>query len=245
MEKVFYNMKRIDLSVIVPCYNEEKNIPLIVKRFNKVIKKNINAELILVNNGSNDESSEVIKKLSNKYIFLRSIKIKKNIGYGNGIFQGLKQAKGEFICWTHADMQTDLADTIKALEIITKSNNPKKTYVKGKRYGRPITDSFFTFGMSTIETVYLGKFLYDINAQPNLFHNSLLELMKNPPKDFSFDLYMYYLAKKKNYKIIKFPVLFGKRIYGKSAWNDGIRARIKFIKRTILFSIKLKKTITK
>ena len=75
-------------------------------------------------------------------------------------------------------------------------NYPEKIYIKGKRYGRPIIDKLVnTLGMSIFETLMLGKIMYDINAQPNIFNKSLLEKMKNPPKDFSFDLYVYYIAK--------------------------------------------------
>ena len=100
-----------------------------------------------------------------------------------------------------------------------------------------------TIGMSIFETVILGEFVYDINAQPNIFHKSLLILMKDPPKDFAFDLYSYYLAKKNKYKIIRFPVLFPRRIYGESKWNTGWKARIKFIKRTMIFTFELKKRL--
>jgi len=67
--------------------------------------------------------------------------------------------------------------------------------------------------------------------------------MKNPPTDFAFDLYVYYIAKKNNYEIKRFPVFFGKRIFGESAWNTGWKARIKFTKRTIEFTFKLKKLL--
>ncbi len=94
--------------------------------------------------------------------------------------------------------------------------------------------------MSIFETLILRRALYDINAQPNLFHKSFLRFMKNPPIDFSFDLYAYYIAKKENYKVVRFPVYFGKRLYGHSAWDFGLSSKIKFIKRTIKFTFELK-----
>lgn len=188
-------MARIDLSVVVPCYNEEKNIPLVVDRFRKVLPKKVNVELVLVDNGSSDGSNKLIKSYVKKYKFIQIAHVKKNIGYGFGIWSGLKKAKGEYVCWTHADMQTDPHDPIRGYEIIKKQKNPKKCYVKGTRKGRSLFDTFFTSCMSLFETVYLGTFLFDINAQPNLFHRSFLKKTPNPPKDFSFDLYYYYIAK--------------------------------------------------
>ena len=235
-------MRKIKFSLVIPCYNEEKNIPLIIEKLKEILNRT-DLEIILVDNGSVDGSHEIIKNYSKKYKAIKMVYIKKNIGYGFGIFSGLKTAKGEFIGWTHADLQTDPIDYLRAYEIIKDQKEKEKIYVKGKRYGRPISDSFFTFGMSIFATIFLKKFLYDINAQPNLFHRSFLRLVKEPPKDFSFDLYFFYLAKINGYNCIRFPVFFGKRLYGNSKWNFGIKSRIKFIKRTIIFILNLKKYI--
>ena len=97
--------------------------------------------------------------------------------------------------------------------------------------------------MSIIETLLLKTFLHDINAQPNLFHRNFLKLLKNPPTDFSFDLYSYYIAKKNKYQIIKFPVLFTQRLHGQSHWNINFSEKWKFIKRTFDYSLKLKQRI--
>lgn len=232
----------MQLSIILPCYNEEKNIPLILERFNKFIKIE-DIELILVNNGSTDCSDEVFKKLIPKYSFARYVKIELNEGYGNGITQGLKSAKGEYLCYTHADMQTDPADVLKALEIIVKSPNPENSFVKGDRKGRDFFDQFFTLGMSSFETLYLRTKLWDINAQPNLFHRSFFKSLNKIPKDFSLDLYLLYMAKKRKLNVIRFDVIFPPRIHGESSWNKGFASKWKFIKRTINFSIKLKKEL--
>ena len=227
------------LSIVIPCYNEEKNIPLILERFNEVIKRD-DIEVILVNNGSTDNSESVFNELLPKYPFAKCVKVEVNQGYGYGILQGLQAAKGEYIGWTHADMQTDPNDVIKALEIIEKTN-VKKVFVKGNRKGRPFFDVFFTFGMGCFETLLMGEFLWDINAQPNIFSRELFENWQNPPFDFALDLFALYEAKKQGFKIIRFPVLFPERIYGTSHWNTSLKAKWKFIKRTFEFSFKLKK----
>ncbi len=231
------------LSIIVPCYNESKNIPLILEKFNSVIKRD-DIEVILVNNGSTDNSELILNELVPNYKFARVLKVELNQGYGFGITFGLNVAKGEFIGYTHADMQTDPADPIKALEIIEKQKNPKNCFVKGYRKGRPLFDQFFTIGMSLFETLYLKTKLWDINAQPNIFHKSFFNSIKNTcPKDFSLDLYFLYMAQKKNLKIVRFDVVFPARIHGESSWNTGLSSKWKFIKRTIDFSLKLKKEL--
>ena len=228
------------LSVIVPCYNEAKNIPLILEKFAGIIKRP-DIEILFINNGSKDTSQEVFDFLIPKYTFAKVVKIEVNQGYGFGITTGLCEAKGEYIGYMHADMQTDPRDPIKALEIIERQPNSENCFVKGDRIGRSIFDQFFTMGMSLFETIYLNTKLWDINAQPNIFHRSFFESIKdNCPKDFSLDLYFLYMAKKKKLNIIRFDVMFPDRMFGSSNWNTGVASKWKFIKRTIQFSRKLK-----
>ena len=231
------------LSIVVPCYNEAENIPLILERFRAVIVRD-DVEVILVDNNSSDNSKVVLAELLPKYNFARSV-FEPSAGYGNAILAGLRAGRGEYLGWTHADMQTDPKDTIRALEIMEDAGSPKDIYVKGRRHGRPLMDVVFTFGMSVFETMYMRRVLFDINAQPNIFHKTFFEKWKNPPGDFAFDLYALYLAKTMNIRIVRFPVIFPKRIHGASTWNTGFASKWKFIKRTFRFSVELKKRLAK
>lgn len=227
------------LSVVVPCYNEAKNIPLILEKFDRVMKRN-DVEVILVNNGSTDDSQQIMEQLVPQYAFARIVKVEVNQGYGYGILSGLREAHGEYIGWTHADMQTDPYDAIKALDIIEQKGSPQPIYVKGDRKNRPLFDQLFTTGMSIFESVYLQEKLHDINAQPNIFHRTFFESWEAPPFDFSLDLYALYQARKQKLDIVRFDVIFPERVHGESSWNNGLKAKYKFIKRTLDFSKKLK-----
>lgn len=228
------------LSVVIPCYNEADNIPLILNRFQEVFDGE-SIEIILVNNGSTDSSAAVLEKLLPAYPFARTTLVPVNQGYGFGILSGLKEADGNYIGWTHADMQTDPADIVRAYHVLEENGWSDKLFIKGARQGRSFGDRFFTFGMGVFETIYLGKKMYDINAQPNIFPHSFYETWKNPPYDFSLDLYALYLAGVQGLQVKRIPVCFPPRIHGESHWNSGIAAKWKFIKRTIDFSVKLKK----
>lgn len=232
--------KDIELSLVIPVFNEEKNLPLLVEKFSKIAEKKEVEFLLVEDSGSSDKTREKLKELARKHKFIKPV-LTNERGYGVSIYNGLKQGRGKYLAWTHADLQTDPQDALEALELIQKKGDT--TFVKGKRYGRPLADRFFTLGMSLFETASLKKGMYDINAQPNLFHKSFLKLMVDPPKDFSFDLYAYYLAKKHGYEVVRFPVYFGKRIYGHSAWNFGLSSRFKFIMRTMKFTKELKKKL--
>lgn len=233
------------LSVVVPCYNESKNISLILDRFSQVIDRP-DVHLLLVDNGSTDESQAVLAERVPKYSFARTFRVPVNQGYGYGILQGLQQVSSdsEFIGWTHADMQTDPADILRALKIVEEKGNSPRIYVKGLRHGRAVSENVFTLGMSIFETMLLGVTLWDINAQPNIFHHTFFESWKDPPHDFSLDLYTLYQARKNGFDLIRFDVKFPPRVYGESKWNTGMAARWKFIKRTLTFSFELKRRLS-
>ena len=230
------------LSIVLPVHNEEKNIPLIGKKYQKLSKKFAHELIFVEDSGSSDGTRTQIEKLATIDPRIRFIFTKQK-GYGYSIRNGLKKAQGEYVCWTHADLQTDLGDALRAYEIMIASAEPKKTFIKGQRYGRPAFDTFFTVGMSVLETVTLKTLMHDINAQPNLFHQSFLKHLNNAPGDFSFDLFAYYQAKKLGYTMKRFPVNFAKRIHGHSHWNTSWKEKWKFIKRTLEFTNRLKKTI--
>ena len=228
----------MDVSLIIPCFNEAKNLPVLISRCKDLIEK-YPVEIILVDNGSTDDSSMLIAK----YPFVKLVKVKKNEGYGNGILEGLNNASGEILAWTHADLQTDPNDLVRGLELVLASTNPQRLFLKGRRYGRSFFDVIFTFGMSVFETILLQKPMWDINAQPTIFHKSFFQIWKNPPKDFSLDLYVYFMAKKSKLVIKRFPVKFSKRLHGTSNWNSSLLGKYKFIKRTLSYSFNLKRKL--
>lgn len=227
-------------SLIIPCYNEAANLPLLLNRCFSVIKDSL-TEVILVDNGSTDDSPNVLNKLLPQYPGCRSIRVEVNQGYGFGILSGLRSAQGEILGWTHADLQTDPQDTLTGLSLFNQYG--PNIFVKGRRYGRPMGDVLFTIGMSAFETLLLHKPLWDINAQPTLFSRQFFNTWKNPPHDFSLDLYAYYQAKQANLLIKRFPVHFAERAHGVSHWNINWAAKRKFIQRTIDYSLQLRKTI--
>lgn len=228
-------------SLVIPCYNEAANLPLLLEHCKELAVRS-DVEVVLVDNGSTDSTKEVLENLLPKYPGCRSVRVEKNQGYGCGIVSGLKAAKGEILGWTHADMQTDPQDALFGLELFGKHGD--EIFVKGRRYGRPFMDVVFTFGMSIFETVLLTRPMWDINAQPTMFSRNFFESWTNPPDDFSLDLYAYYQAQRCGLKVYRFPVRFGERAHGVSHWNVNWAAKRKFIRRTVDFSLQLKKKIS-
>ena len=228
------------LSIIIPCYNEELSIPKLIDNCMNIINNNI--EIIIVDNGSIDNTFKILNK-SNLPHNIVPIRIEKNIGYGNGILTGLNHANGEVLSWTHADLQTDLSDVIKGYNLYKKELLNKICVVKGKRKKRNLFDAFFTFLMGLYCSILLGKWLYDINAQPKIFHRSFLEKFEKAPLDFSLDLYVLYFFSLNKINIKSIPVFFNKRQYGVSKGGGTLKGKFKLIKRTLSYIHHLKKSL--
>ena len=160
------------------------------------------------------------------------------------IMSGLRVARGEFLAWTHADMQTDPADVLKGFEKLLAARDPQNAFLKGRRIARNPLDAFFTFGMSCISSACLGLWLHDINAQPKMFSRRFYETMKSPPDDFSLDLYVYYLARKSGMEFLIQPVDFAKRRHGEAKGGGTLAGKWRLIKRTWAYIFKLRCEIT-
>lgn len=221
-----------NISIIIPCYNESENLIEIINKCQSITHYNndLNIEFVLVDNGSTDNSLEILTE--KKYSNIKIVHVKKNIGYGNGIIQGLKVASNSILSWTHADLQTDISDIISGLKFI----NNDFTLIKGKRIKRSFFPKILSLGMSMYTYLVLGIWVNEINAQPKIFKKTFFEdVVDNAPLDFSLDLYFCINALKKG-NVIEFPVYFKKRIFGEAKGGGGsISQRFKIIKRTIKF----------
>lgn len=145
------------VSVIIPCYNEALNLPELISQLEFLTKQN-NVEFILVNNGSTDDTLNILAKYIIPYIHV--VNLESNAGYGGGIKAGLKLAQGEFIGWIHADLQYSIVDS---LSIINDLGEEK--FLKGKRYGRTFLQSATSIAMSFFESILL------VNAYMRLMLN--------------------------------------------------------------------------
>lgn len=227
------------LSIVIPCYNELDSIDILIDKLFKILRNDI--EIILVDNGSTDGTYDKLENL-NLPENIKVLKIIKNLGYGNGIIQGLKITEGEIVSWTHADLQTDPADVIKGYEKYQQDLINKKCIVKGKRKRRSFNEQIITLGMSLYCSIILSEKLFDINAQPKLFHRSFIDLLASPPLDFSLDLYLLYFFKKQKVKINSIPVYFDKRVHGEAKGGGGnFFGKIRVIINTVKYVYKLKK----
>lgn len=234
------------LSIILPCFNEQENLEFLFNSLDSIANNDKVLEIILVNNGSTDNSSEVFEQelAKRKCTKFKVVVVENNIGYGYGILTGLRTAKGSILSITHADRQTDPMDVLKAYEIYN-SKGDLNLLVKGYRKNRKISEVVFSYGMGLLASMVLGTRLTEINAQPKLFSRAFFDrIEKDAPNDFSLDLYFLYHAKKKG-QIIDFPVYFSKRVAGEAKGGSGSSFKVKWklIKRSFMYIFELNKSI--
>lgn len=224
-------------SLVIPCYNEAGNIPLLLARCKDLLSEP-GIEVVLVDNGSTDHTAAVLADLLPNHPGCRCVRVARNRGYGFGILSGLSAASGGTLGWTHADMQTDPHDSLRGLELFERHG--ENIFVKGRRHGRSLTDVSFTVAMSVFETLLLSRPFWDINAQPTMFSKVFYHSWRDPPHDFSLDLYAYNHALCWKLPVHRFPVRVGARACGTSHWNVSWAARRRLIARTVNFSLGLR-----
>lgn len=230
-----------NLSIIIPCYNESKNLEKLITTIENELKRiNYVIEVILVNNGSTDDTQNKINELLKDNKVIKAVQITKNIGYGNGILVGLSYARNNFIGWTHADLQCDFNDCLKGFDILYKHTlqNNGDYLLKGKRLNRTFLDYFFTKLMSIFVSFFCKVDLDDINAQPKIFPKKLYNLFNNPPKDFLLDFYLMNLSIKNNYKVLNLDVNFLERLHGKAKGGGSFFGKIKLSIRTAYYILR-------
>ncbi len=113
------NKKQINLSVIIPVFNEQKTIVEILDKLNN-LKKFCNLEIIVINDGSSDNTKNIIN--DNKNLYTRSIHLNKNYGKGKAVIEGLKYCTLEYVIIQDADLEYNPDDIVEFLKEAEKFN---------------------------------------------------------------------------------------------------------------------------
>ena len=136
-------MKKI--SIVVPCYNEEKALPIFYKEITKITKqmKKVDFEFIFVDDGSKDKTLEVTKKLNKKDKRVRYVSFSRNFGKEAGMYAGLKASTGDYVAIMDADLQDPPFLLPKMYKAIVEEGYDSAATRRVTRKGEPIIRSFF------------------------------------------------------------------------------------------------------
>ena len=119
------------LSLVIPCYNEEKTLRSIVEQVLLLRNRSVDLELVIVDDCSRDNSLEVARQLGNEYPGIKVVHHEKNRGKGAALRTGFLEATGDYVGIQDADMEYDPADYLTLLRVIREEN---ADVVYGSRY---------------------------------------------------------------------------------------------------------------
>ena len=159
------------LSVVLPCYNEEKNIEHAVRDVQSWMREDgIEGEIIVVNDGSYDGSRQVLERLRRECPSLKVIHREKNGGYGIAVRDGCDKAAQEWIAFMDSDGQFHAKDL--ALLALHTKDYP---FVTGRRLKRadPFLRNVFGKLLALMNWVVLGLWVRDINCGMKIFRRSV------------------------------------------------------------------------
>lgn len=134
------------VSIIVPCFNEEKALPLFYEELQKDIKNfpdDVSFEIIFINDGSKDNTLQVIKDLNKKDDRIKYVSFSRNFGKESAIFAGLEHASGDFVTLMDADLQDPPSLLLEMYNFVTKEDYDAVGTRRINRKGEPIIRSFF------------------------------------------------------------------------------------------------------
>jgi len=125
----------MDISVVVPLYNEVESLPELTSWIGRVMAaNNFSYEVILIDDGSTDGSWELIEKLCNENAHLKGIKFRRNYGKSAGLFCGFEQAEGNVVITMDADLQDSPEEIPELYRLITEEKFDLVSGWKKKRY---------------------------------------------------------------------------------------------------------------
>ncbi|RGL00549.1 glycosyltransferase family 2 protein [Prevotella disiens] len=190
----------MDISVIVPLYNEDESLPELYSWICRVMNENhFTYEIIFVNDGSTDNSWNVIEELTKKDENVRGIKFRRNYGKSPALYCGFKAAKGDVVITMDADLQDSPDEIPKLYRMITKDGFDLVSGYKQKRYdplSKTIPTKLFNATARKISGV---KNLHDFNCGLKAYKN---EVVKNIEVYGEMHRYIPYLAKEAGFKKI-------------------------------------------
>ncbi len=159
----------IDISVVVPLYNEEESLPELVAWINRVVTdEGLSCEIIFINDGSTDSSWSVVKSLREEYEgLIRAMSFSRNYGKSAALYHGFKMAEGEVVFTMDADLQDSPDEIPEMRRMILEENFDLVSGWKRRRYdpvGKRLPSKFFNFTARVVSGIKLHDFNCGLKA---------------------------------------------------------------------------------
>jgi len=204
------------ISIILPTHNQEEHIGAIVDEYIKALSHvRCDQEYLLVVNGCRDNTANICRQLSERHTAVRVIESKSK-GWGLAVKLGLREAKGDLVCYTNTARTSpkDLADLL--LYAVAHPN----VVIKATRQNRQDLKRRLGSFLYNLECRSLFRLsCRDINGTPKVFPTQFRQLLKLTREDDLIDLEFNFICRRENYPMIQLPIFSTRRHGGRSTTN--------------------------
>jgi len=208
------------ISLVLLFYNEEENVTWVVEDLRRVLDQaGFEFNLILVDNGSQDRTPDLIQNLVDNDFRLKKVMVKENLGFGWGVISGLAAARSPWVGYMGGDGQVDPEDVVKLLNLRQSGYD----LIKVRRTLRQ--DGFIRAWISNVYVmmtcILFGIPFYDVNATPRIFRRIWLEKFQLSSRDWFLDAELLVKSELLGLKLKEVSIIFQKREGGSSNVNLG------------------------
>ena len=204
----------VKITVVVPVYNEEENLPLLIPKLAEVLERiGLPYEIIFVNDGSSDGSRDILKRMVSQFPFLHIIRFKENRGLSTALYAGMKEARGIIIVTLDSDLQNDPDDIPKLLGYLDRYD--MATGWRQKRED-PWLKKISSKIANSIRNRLSGEDIKDSACTLRVFKK---ECIRDIKVFNGMHRFLSTLVRMEGYRVIEVPVSHYPRRFGKSKYN--------------------------
>jgi glycosyltransferase involved in cell wall biosynthesis len=219
------------LSIIIPCYNEEKTLKSCVERVRQIADENLTLEIIIVDDGSSDNSYAVACEIRKKYPEIQVLHYKTNQGKGAALRTGFREATGDFVAIQDADLEYDPQELKTLLVPLV---NDEADVVFGSRFlsGKPHRVLYFWHFLGNSLLTLLSNMFTDLNLSDvetcyKVFRRELIQRIDLRENRFGFEVEIVAKIAHLRPRIYEMGISYYGRTYAegkKIGFKDGLRA---------------------
>ncbi len=167
----------MDLSIVIPAFNEEESLPELMKRISDVLTPlKTEFEVIFIDDGSSDKTPQVIESLKEEYPQIRAIFFRRNYGKSPALSEGFKIARGEKVVTMDADLQDDPAEIPALMEMIDSGYDMVSGWKK-KRHD-PLSKTIPSKFFNKVTAALSGIPIHDFNCGLKIYRNEVVKSME-------------------------------------------------------------------
>jgi hypothetical protein len=217
-------MNNIGLGILF--YNEIENARKILDDIMRLNLSNI--DFYFFDNGSkNPEFTQWLSTIQNKNI--KILEVEENLGFGGGAKYLLENIPNDIRGYMPGNYKVQPSSLIDLESLV---GDPRNLEVfKATRSGRSLIENLKTQAVGLVTSVYFKKNMMDSGGTPTLISGKFVEVFQNGPDDFSFEAFLLYVSREKNFRVTRAPILYGSRLFGSSHWQSGLKSEIKLLSR--------------